>query len=176
MRNHAFLLSLIPPSCMVALYRDLGNKQLFSSAFIYSTIQIAQLPADSVMDIDDIDFSANIRRRSHSSSRATTRSASLSSSAFFVPYHKRMKINNDLPDDNFKEPANSSQLSYKDNSQQENCVSKVTNLKPSSGLQHVSNEAPALNILNTPYVDDNSDDIINIQITYDPDSPMEPKL
>jgi len=101
---------------MIALYRDLGNKQLSSSAFTYSTVQIAQLPADSVMDVDDIDFSTNIRGRSHSSSKTITRSVSLSSSAFFVSYHKRMEINNNLPDDDFKEPANSSQLLYKDNS------------------------------------------------------------
>jgi len=46
----------------------------------------------------------------------------------------------------------------------------VTNLELSSGLQHVSNEVPVLNTSNTPCVDDNSDDIINIQILYDPDS------
>ena len=77
---------------------------------------MAQLPANLVININDINFSANVRGRSHFSSRATTRSTSLSSSASSVSYYKRMEIKNDLPDDNFKEPADSSQLSYKDNS------------------------------------------------------------
>ena len=162
----ASLLSLIPPSCMVVPNRDLGNKQFSSSAFTYSTAQMAWLPADSVIDVDDIDFSANFRGRSHSSSRATTRSTLLISSASSILYHEKMEINNDLPDDDFKKSVDSSQLSYKDKSQQENCVSKMTDLELPSGLQHTSNKASALNTLNTPCIDDNSDNIINIQILY----------
>jgi len=161
---------------MVVPNRDLGNKQFSSSAFTYSTAQMAWLPADSVMDIDDINFSANVRGRSHSSSRATTRSTLLISSASSILYHEKMEINNDLPDDDFKKPVDSSQLSYKDKSQQENCVSKMTDLELPSSLQHTSNKASALNTLNTPCVDDNSDNIINIQILYNPDSPTEPEL
>jgi len=38
------------------------------------------------------------------------------------------------------------------------------------------NEAPTLNTINAPYVDDNNNKIINIQLPYDLNSPMEPEL
>jgi len=40
--------------------------------------------------------------------------------------------------------------------------------------QHVSNEALALNTSSFPHVDD--DDVINIQLPYNPNRPMEPEL
>jgi len=70
---------------MVAPNRDLGNKQFSSSAFIYSTTQMSQLPTNSVMDVDNINFSANVRERSYSSSRAITRSVLLFSSVSSIP-------------------------------------------------------------------------------------------
>jgi len=42
------------------------------------------------------------------------------------------------------------------------------------GFQYVSNKALVLNISNIPYIDD--DDVINIQLSYDPDQPIEPNL
>lgn len=46
---------------------------------------MSQLPTNSVMDVDNINFSANVRERSYSSSRAITRSVLLSSSVSFIP-------------------------------------------------------------------------------------------
>ena len=107
---------LILLSCMVSSNRDLGNKQFYSSAFTYSTTQMAQLPTGSVMDVDKFDISTKIRRRSYSSSKTTTRSTLIFSSTSSTPYHERMEINNDFPNDNFKELIDSSLLLYKDNS------------------------------------------------------------
>jgi len=87
-----------------------------------------------------------------------------------------MEINNDFPNNNFKEPVDSSLLLYKDNSQQENCVSKMTDFKPFRSLQYVSNEASALNITNAPHVDNDNNDIINIQLLYNSNSPTKLEL
>jgi len=101
---------------MVAPNRDLGNKQFSPSAFTSSASQMAHLPADSAMDIDKdnkVDNYDDVRGRSPSSSNVSSRSASVVSKASSIPYHERMVINNDAPDEEFREPIDSSQLSYK---------------------------------------------------------------
>jgi len=50
----------------------------------------------------------------------------------------------------------------------------VTNSISFQGIQHVSNKTPALNTNNVPCVGNN--DVINIQLPYDPDQPMKPEL
>ena len=87
-----------------------------------------------------------------------------------------MEINNNFPNNNFMEPVDSSLLLYKDNSQQENCVSKMTDFKPFRGLQYVSNEIPALNITNALHVDNDNNNIINIQLLYDSNSSTKLEL
>ena len=128
-QSAAFLLSLIPPSCIVAPNRDLGNKHLLTSAFISSSVQMANLPPDVAMDVDNVNNFDDVRGRSSSFSKVSSRSASMSSSASSVPYSERMAANNNLLD-NDKEPIDSSQLSYKDNSQERDCVSKAADLIP----------------------------------------------
>jgi len=87
-----------------------------------------------------------------------------------------MVINNDLSDKDLKEPINSSQLSYKDDSQKRDCVSKATDLVPSRDPQHVSNKVSTLNTFNAPHIDDNDDDVINIQLLYNLNWSTEPEL
>ena len=73
-----------------------------------------------------------------------------------IPYHHRMIINNDLPDQEHMELIDNSQLLYNSNSRnnnQDNMVAVPSLLES----QYVSNEAPALNI---SHVDDGN--IINI--------------
>jgi len=152
---------------MIVPNRDLGNKQFLSSAFTSSTVQIAPLSHVAVMDVDKVDNFDDIRERSSLSSKVSFRSTSVSLSTSSIPYHKRMVINNNIPDEEFKEPIDSFQLSYKDNSQERNHVSMATDLVPSQGPQCVSNEALALNTYNVPHVDDVN--IINIQLLHDPD-------
>ena len=85
-----------------------------------------------------------------------------------------MVINNELPDQEHVEPIDNSQLLYSGNGQENNQDSTATIPSIQQGLQHVSNETPALITCNVPCVDDNN--IINIQLLYDPDWPTEPDL
>jgi len=59
-----------------------------------------------------------------------------------------MEINNNLPDKEFRNPIDSSQLSYKGDNEEGNPVSEATDNSPMRNPQHVRNEAPALK--NTP--------------------------
>ena len=64
-------------------------------------------------------------------------------------------------------------MSYKDDSQERNCVSLATSLVPFQESQCISNKTLALNTCNTPHVDDGT---INIQLPYDPDWPTKSEL
>ena len=152
--------------------RDLENKQFLSLAFISSTVQINPLPSVMEMDINKVDNCDDIRR-SPSSNKVSSRSISISSSISSIPYHERIVINNDLTDKEFKKPVDSSQLSYKSDSQGKSCVSMATDPTLSQKPQHVLNETLALNTCNASHV---NNDIINIQLPYDPDWPTEPEL
>jgi len=93
---------------MIAPNRDLGNKQFISSAFTSSTVQIAPLPPVVVIDIDKVNNFDNVRGRFSSSSKVSSRSTSVSSSVSSILYHERIVINNDLSDEEFKKPIDSS--------------------------------------------------------------------
>ena len=155
---------------MVVPKRDLGNIHFSTSALTSTMTHIVFLPAPEVMDINNYN---NVRGRKSSPSKASSRSALISSSVSSQPYHKRMVLNNDLPDEEFVEPVNSSQQSYKDKSEKINTISKATDHKSTGRQQHASNEAPALNTSTAQHVDN---DIINIQLPYNPDQPIEPDL
>jgi len=79
------------------------------------------------MDIDNFDNYNDVRGRYHSLSNVSSRSTSVISKASSIPYHKKMVINNDLPNEEFMEPVDSSQLSYNSNDQERNHISMVTN-------------------------------------------------
>ena len=117
------LLSLIPLSCIVASKRDLENIHFSTLAPIFTTLHIAYIPASEMIDMDNFN---NIRGILHSSSKASSRSTSISSSISSQSYHERIVINNNLSNKNLREPINSSQLSYKDNSEERGLVSKAT--------------------------------------------------
>ena len=111
----------------------------------------------------DIDNYNNIRGRKSSPNKASSRSAFISSSVSSQPYHKRIVLNNDLPDEEVVEPVDSSQLSYKDKSKERNTVSKATDHKSTRRQQCASNEVPALDTSTAQHV---NNDIINIQLPY----------
>ena len=96
-----------------------------------------------------------------------------------------MEYNNTLPDKNIIEPVDNSQLSYNDNEGVSNPVGEVTDKNTDTNRQYGSNEASALNNMHKPRgksastnVDNmnQSEDVINIQIPYNPNRPMEPEL
>ena len=89
---------------------ELANKKLFTSIISSKLSNIAHLPSTTDMDVDNI-----TRGKSTSLSKMSSRSASVVSDASSIPYHFRMKINNNLPDKITVKPTNSSQLSYQDN-------------------------------------------------------------
>jgi len=76
------------------------------------------------------------------------RSASVLSAVSSIPYHERIEIKNNLPNEDIVDPIDSSQLLYKDNDDMGNSVGKVTDIGPMRTQQHVQNEALALK--NTP--------------------------
>ena len=53
-----------------------------------------------------------IRGKSASSSKNSSRESSILSQALFRAYHERIEAMNDLNDDKFQDPINSSQLLY----------------------------------------------------------------
>jgi len=131
-------------------------------------LQIARIPANEAIDIDNYN---DIRERMTSSSKASLRSASVTFNTSSIPYHKRMKINNNLPNKELRDPIDSFQLSYKGNNKEENLVNETTNNSLIRNPQCVQNKAPALK--NTPKPQgkgtsvnntnrSQSDDVINI--------------
>ena len=85
-----------------------------------------------------------------------------------------MEIQNDFPDEEFREPINSSQLLYNNKSQESHCVNMAIDLVFPQVLQCISNEVPALNFLCPTHID--NDGVINIQLLYDSNQLMELEL
>ena len=85
------LLSLVPPSCMVASVRDLGNK--FTS-FSSNTIPLPtfELPTISHSNNTGMDIFAEPSSDNYDEMRG--RSLSTSSSKLSIAYHEKMKLNN----------------------------------------------------------------------------------
>ena len=85
-------------------------------------------PSAMEMDIDKINNFNDVRGRSHSPSNVSSRSVSLVSRASLILYHERIMINNDLSNQKYVNPINSSQLSYSCDSQGRNHSSLATDL------------------------------------------------
>jgi len=126
---------------MVVPIRELANKYISTTTFISIPTQIAIKPAYETMGVDQNNI---IRERSTSPSNVSFRRNSISSRASSVPYHKKMEINNNLLDEEFTEPIDSSQLSYNDSNGQGNFMSKATDNNTITRKQHGTNEALAL--------------------------------
>ena len=141
------LLSLVPPSCIVAPIRELVNKYLSTSAFNSTPLQMTRIPANEAMDVNNYN---DIRGRTTSSSKVSLRVALVTSNASSISYHERMEINNNLSDEEFRDPIDSSQLSYKGNNEEGNPVSEVTDNSLTRNLQHVRNKALALKNIPKP--------------------------
>ena len=87
-----------------------------------------------------------------------------------------METNNNLPNEEIRNPINSSQLLYKDKDKADNSVRKATDKDSTRNQQCVQNKA--LILKNTPTTQEKgklpnntnisqSEDVINIQIPYD---------
>ena len=163
---------------MIVSNRDLRNMYFSTSAFLSIAFQIDCLPANLAINIDDYknvnNYNNAKERTSFLSSKVSLRNTSVNSKASSMEYHKRMEIQNELSDKKLIEPINNSQLSYNDNSTKTPCSNKVISQNSPQGPQHILNEALALNPSTAPCVDDNN--VINIQLLYNLNQPIESKL
>ena len=182
------LLSLVPPSCMVAPIRDLGNKFFSSFSNIHSQ-QAFDLPTVSSsinirMDIPPrniLDNYNKMRGRTSLPKTQYSRASSLSSTKFSVAYYKRMKLNNAMNID-IKIENDSPQLSYEIFQKKVIWISMVANLNRNTLNKHIMIKCPASSPSHTPIEHPTScypcadDTDINIQLLYDPNSLIELNL
>ena len=110
-----------------------------------------------------------VRGRNPLTSNNSSRDSSMVSSGQFTPYHNRMNTDMDIVLVNIESNNERLELSYE--TEQENAirVSMATNQQVSIRLHNANNEA-------TPTHAWHEDVIINIQLLYDPNTPMEPEL
>jgi len=160
---------------MVAPVRDFGNKFFFFNKYAFSTnldLPTVSSSTNTGMDILPRNIPDNydkVRGRTSSPKPQSSRASSMSSTKSLVAYHKRMEYNNGLNKD-VNMDDDSPQLSYETPQEQAICASMVASPNNNMRKKHVIIKHPTLG---SPYVDD---PVINIQLPYDPNAPMEPEL
>ena len=182
---------------MVAPIRNIANKLNFSPTFSSLTMTNSQdfvLPTIFPSNYMEIDIPAGfvpihdfeMRRRTFSTEKNFSRDSSIFSTRSSVIYHERI-ANNGMDID--QEPVdNSSTLSYEEEYEKVLHLSKATktlgNTRPLDGNNEANNTNPqrACNVNQNKQFqhdaasNDNDDNIINIQLPYNPDTSMEPEL
>ena len=181
---------------MVAPIRDLVNK-FSSTTSNTSSSSLLKLPTVSFSNYTGMDiFSGTapdnydeVRGRPLSTNANISRDSSMSSARSSVAYHEKMEHNNDMViDDDFND--SSPALSYEDEQERAIRVSKVADLQnntrpqcdslnvANSTSQRVLNEDHQSNTGNkaTQATTSHEDEVINIQLPYDPQAPTEPEL
>ena len=111
---------------MVAPVREVANKHC-SLSLAFSTNQtMTSYPSDVEMcGVDD----GKLRGCLAISSKCSLREFLILSNTSSIPYHRRMEINNDLPEEDYTNPVDSSHLSYAGTAKVGNSVSMATNKK-----------------------------------------------
>ena len=177
------LLSLVLLSWIVVPIRELANKHFLISVLTLKSQNIAKLPSGIDIDIDD-----TIRKRSTFLSRMTFRSIFIVSNISSYIYYLKIEYNNDLPNNIAVDSIDSSQLLYSGDVKAEgNLVSKKTfNPILTKKLQYVQYNNPTLNKALKSWGKDTSnnntssssmqEDVINIQLPYNPNQPMNSDL
>jgi len=107
-----------------------------------------------------------IRGRNLSPSVNLSRESSLASLGHSIPYHDRMGTDIDFPPS--REVSNL-ELSYETKQEKAQQVGMVANQQDNTRPLHVHNEAP-------PTHSQHEEEVINIQLPYDPQAPTEPNL
>jgi len=127
---------------------------------------------DIGMDIQSEQVPTNnseVRGRNLVSSVNISRESLMASSGQSTPYHKRMDIDIE-PVPTIQNPSMEHlELSYKTEQEKESRVGMAANHQETSRPQNGNNEA-------SPSHAHHEDDVINIQLPYDPQAPTEPKL
>jgi len=162
---------------MVAPIRNIGNKFFLSSANTNSqqnmTLPTITLSTNIRMDLSYRNIFDNydeVRGRTFSPKPQSFRVSSMSSTKSLVIYHERMENNNNLEEDVNIEFLNSPQLLYATLKEQANQVIMVADSSTNMINQHIPIKCPNSS---PSHVDDN---VINIQLLYNPNAPTEPKL
>jgi len=129
------------------------------------------------MEIDDfinsnVDNYDNVRGYTMTSNKNSSRTVFISLSKALVDYSTGMEQLNNISEETiFKELVDSLQLSYVD--KEDIQISKATNHENRTCPQHDNTNIPTLKSTPPQCVDD---DVINIQLPYNPNIPMELKL
>ena len=189
-------LSLVPPSCMVVPVRDLGNKfssttsnTSSSSLFKLLTVSFSNYTEMDIFPGTAPDNYDEVRGRPLSTNTNISRDSSMSFARSSVAYHEKIERNNDMVIDNDFNDS-SLALSYENEQERAIYVSKAAdlqnNMRPqcdslnvaNSTSQHVLNEDHQSNTGNkvTQTTTSHKDEVINIQLPYSPQAPMEPEL
>ena len=163
---------------MVAPIGNIVNKSSFSSnLFSISTTNLNNNSTKPIMSSANnigIDIQAGqgpvsdstIRGRNPSFFVNLSRQSSLASLGHSTPYYDR--INTDIDSPPSKEEPNL-ELSYKTEQEKAQRVSMAANQQENTRPLHVYNKAPPIH---APH----EEEVINIQLPYDPQAPTEPKL
>ena len=110
-----------------------------------------------------------VRERNLSSSNISSREPSMVSSGRSTPYHDRMDIEEDNVPPTHHNANQSPELSYETTQERTLRLGKATNLLDNTRIPATNNEA-------TPAHAVHEEDIINIQLPYDPNAPTDPEL
>ena len=125
------------------------------------------------------------RGRSPQIHKNWSRDSSMFSTVSSTIYHEKMELNNSMDIDS-DPPVESPVLSYKDEREKEIRLRKAAETTNNTRFQGVNNEASSTQAnhdnhvsmnnmrVQTPRVND--DNVINIQLSYDPNGPTEPDL
>jgi len=167
---------------MVVPIGNIANKLFLSSTYSPSTMSNSKI--DHSTGTNPV-INNDARGRSSQICKNWSRDFSMSSTVSSTIYHEKMELNNGMDIDP-DPPVESPTLSYKDEREKEICLRKVAETTNNTRLQGVNKEASSTQInhdnhvstdnmrVQTPRVDD--DNVINIQLPYDPNSPTEPDL
>ena len=175
------LLFLLPPSCIVAPIGKSVNKSSFSfSTPSNSTTEpnfknlLPAMPSEISIGMDNqlgrvLTNNNEVQGQSSLPSIHSSREPSMVSSSRSTPYHDRMDM--DLDDASVAENMEnrSPELSYETEQKKALRIGKAANILNNMRSPNVSIEATPPNGLH-------EDNIINVQLPYDPQAPTEPKL
>ena len=126
-----------------------------------------------------------IRGRSSCIEKNLSRDTSMSSTYSSVIYHERVTMNNGMDIDSDM-PIESPTLSYETEQEKQSRLSKATETSNNTRPQGVNNRVSSMQLDCVDHVSpnktrgevpcDDDDNVINIQIAYNPNAPTEPEL
>ena len=148
---------------------------------MYPLSNIGMDKSTGVNSVNDIE----IRGRSSCIEKNLSRDTSMSSTCSSVIYHERVTMNNGMDIDSDM-PVESPTLFYEMEQEKQSRLSKATETSNNTRPQDVNNGASSTQSDCVDHVFpnethgeapcDDDDNVINIQIAYDPNTPTEPKL